>query len=75
MNKKEFLEYIGGLLDETLSEELTMDTEFRYLDMWSSLTGLCFITDMKERYDKTIEVAEFKKAETLEDLYNLYLAK
>lgn len=74
MNEKEFLAFFAGLFDET-TEELDMDTEFRYLDGWSSLTGLYFITDMAEKFGKTITVQEFKASETLEDLYNLYLSK
>lgn len=74
MNEKEFLAFFAGLFDEK-TEELDMDTEFRYLDGWSSLTGLYFLTDMKEKYGKTISVQEFKSSETLEDLYNLYLSK
>lgn len=72
MNKNEFLEFFGGLFDDALSEELEMDTEFRYLDEWSSLTGLYFITDMKDKFGITIEVNEFKSCETIEDLFNLY---
>lgn len=75
MNELEFLNFFSSLFDDECSEELEMDTEFRYLDEWSSLTGLCFITDMKDKYGKTIEVAEFKAAETIADLYQLYLNK
>ena len=74
MNEQEFLAFFAGLFDET-EEGIEMDTEFRYLDKWSSLTGLYFITDMKEKFGKTITVQEFKASETIEDLYNLYLSK
>ena len=74
MNEQEFLAFFAGLFDET-EEGLEMDTEFRYLDNWSSLTGLYFITDMKEKFGKNITVPEFKASETIEDLYKLYLSK
>lgn len=74
MNEKEFLAFFAGLLDEK-TEELEMDTEFRYLDGWSSLAGLGFLVEMKEIYNKNISVQEFKASETLEDLYNLYKNK
>lgn len=74
MNEQEFLAFFAGLFDDAV-EELDMDTEFRYLDGWSSLTGLYFITDMKEKFGKTITVQEFKSSETLGDLYNLYIGK
>lgn len=75
MNELEFLDFFKGLFDDDCSEELTMDTEFRYLDEWSSLTGYYFITDMKDNYNKLIEVSEFKAAETIADLYKLYMSK
>ena len=65
MNKNEFLTFFESLFEDSCSEELSMDTEFRYLDEWSSLTGLYFLTDMKEKYGKNIEVAEFKACETV----------
>lgn len=74
MNEKEFITFFASLLDENV-EELTLDTEFRYLDQWTSMAGLCFITDMKEKYGKVITVKEFKDSETLEDLYHLYQEK
>ena len=74
MNEKDFLMFFESLFDG-LSESIDMNTEFRYLDEWSSLTGLAFITDMAEKYHTNITVAELKAAETLEDLYNLYKGK
>lgn len=74
MNEQDFLAFFAGLFDEK-EEGLAMDTEFRYLDNWSSLTGLCFITDMKEKFGKTITVPEFKASETIEDLFVLYKSK
>ena len=74
MNEQDFLAYFANLFDETV-EGLEMDTEFRYLDEWSSLAGLSFITDMKEKYGKTITVQEFKDSETIKDLFNLYQSK
>lgn len=74
MNENEFLVFFANLFDNT-EEEIDMDTEFRYLDEWSSMIGLCFITDMREKYGKTITPQEFKNAETVGDLYNLSLVK
>lgn len=74
MNEQDFINFFASLLDENV-EELTMDTEFRYLDQWTSMAGLCFITDMKEKYGKVFTVKEFKESETLEDLYLLYKEK
>lgn len=52
-----------------------METEFRYLDEWSSLTGLAFLTDMSDKYGTTISIPELKSAETIGELYQLYQSK
>lgn len=70
MNENEFLAFFAGLFDEKV-DNLEMDTEFRYLDEWTSMAGLGFITDMKEKYGKVISVQDFKNAETISDLFHL----
>lgn len=70
MSEQEFIELFRSILDNP-NEEIDMDTEFRYLDDWSSLAGVSFIAEAKNRLGKTIAVADFKNAETLQDLYNL----
>ena len=70
MNEPEFIELFKSILDNP-NEEIDMDTEFRYLDDWSSLAGVSFIAEVKNHLGKTITVADFKNAETLRDLYNL----
>lgn len=75
MDKTEFLDFFKSLFDEGCNEDIAMDTEFRYLDEWSSLAGFYFLTGMKQKYNKSIEVSEFKACETIEDLYNLYQTK
>lgn len=74
MRENEFLGFFASLFDNT-GYELDMDTEFRYLDDWSSMIGLCFITDMKDKYGKIITPQEFKEADTIGDLYNIYIDK
>ena len=70
MSENEFLAFFAGLFDEKV-DNLEMDTEFRYLDEWTSMAGLGFITDMKEKYGKVISVQDFKNAETISDLFHL----
>ena len=74
MNEQEFLIFFANLFDEEVAG-LEMDTEFRYLDEWTSMAGLGFITDLKEKYGIIVSVQEFKNAETIGDLYILYLSK
>lgn len=74
MNEQEFLEFFKGLFDG-LNEAIDMETEFRYMDEWSSLAGLAFMTDIAEKYEKNFTVMEMKGAETIGDLYNIYQSK
>lgn len=74
MNEQEFLEFFESLFDG-LNESIDMSTEFRYIDEWSSLAGLAFMTDMAGKYSKNFTVSEMKNAETIGDLYNIYQSK
>lgn len=74
MNEQEFLEFFKELFDG-LNEAIDMETEFRYMDEWSSLAGLAFMTDIAEKYGKNFTVMEMKDAETIGDLYNIYQSK
>lgn len=70
MKESEFIEFFKTLVEDS-TEELNMNTEFRYLDEWSSLAGASFIAEMKIRFGKIISIADFKQAETIGDLYKL----
>ena len=70
MSEQDFIELFRSILDNP-DEEIDMDTEFRYLDDWSSLTGVSFIAEVQNHLGKTITVADFKNAETIGDLYKL----
>lgn len=67
----EFISFFRTLFDSDFSEELTPDTEFRYLDDWSSLLALDFIVKAQVKYGKNVHPLEMKKMETIEELYNL----
>ena len=56
MNEQEFLDFFEGLFDG-LNEAIDMSTEFRYMDEWSSLAGLAFMTDMAEKYNMIFVVS------------------
>ena len=73
MNETEFIKFFETLFDG-LSEEIDMGTEFRYLDEWSSMAGLAFLTDMEKKFNKKFSLSQFKEAETIGDLYKIYIA-
>ena len=71
MTKEKFLENITNLFDETDSSEITLSTEFRNLDEWSSLIALSVIAMADEEYDVKLKGDDIKNATTIEDLYNI----
>jgi hypothetical protein len=71
MTTEKFLENFANLFDETDPSEITLSTEFRNLDEWSSLITLSVIAMADEEYDVKLKGDDIKNAETVEDLYNI----
>lgn len=71
MEIKDFIEKFAELVDVENIEELTPDTKFRELDEWSSLAGLTIVSMYDSEFDKEVEPEDIKKAQTIQDLYNL----
>lgn len=70
MSEQEFLSFFAEVLDVD-SSTLDMETEFRYLDEWSSLTGLDIMMRLKSKYGKELSIPDFKAAETIGDVYKV----
>ena len=75
MTLDEFIEAFAEEFDDTDMSEFKADTEFKTLDEWSSLVALSIISMVDENFDKTITGADLRGSKTIEDLYNLVLAK
>ena len=61
------------LFKETMEDEeieVNLDTRFRDLDGWDSLTFLSVLAMIDEEYDLVIEGNDFQKLETIEDVIN-----
>ena len=67
----EFIEKFADALEIENVDSLTADTEFRELEEWSSLAALSLIAMYDEEYDKTINGAAIREAQTIEELFNL----
>ena len=74
MEIKDFIEQLKEVL-EVEDRELNPKDVFRNYDEWDSLVYLSVIAFLDEEYDIQIEEAEFKKLNTVEDLYNTALKK
>lgn len=71
MELTKFIENFADQLEDTDSSTLTPDTKFRELDEWSSLTVLSIQAMIDDEYDVQLKVDEMRKANTLQELYQL----
>ena len=70
MTEQEFVNFFASVLDIDASS-IDAETEFRYLDEWSSLTGLDIMMRLKSKYGKELTILDFKAAETIGDVYKV----
>lgn len=71
MDIQKFIQNFANLFDETDVSLITINTEFRTLDEWSSLIALSVIAMVDEEYDVQLKGDDIKNANTVEDLCNL----
>lgn len=71
MELQEFVLNFANQFDDTDAEMFAPETQFRELDEWSSLIGLSIILMVDEEYGITIGADEMKKAQTIEELFNI----
>lgn len=57
------------------AHEINMTDKFREYEEWSSLTYLSVIAMLDEEYDFQIEESDFRKLQTVADLYNAVNSK
>ena len=65
MTTEKFLENFANLFDETDASQITLSTEFRNLDEWSSLIALSVIAMADEEYDVKLKGDDIKNATTV----------
>ncbi|MBO9674986.1 MAG: acyl carrier protein [Sphingobacteriaceae bacterium] len=71
INRDDFLVQVIGLFDETDPNEITLNTEFRSLDEWSSLNGMSLIAMSSDEYAVKLTPADLQKVNTFEELAKL----
>lgn len=71
MELKDFVENFREQFDETEPEEINADTYFKELDEWGSLKGLLVMAMVSDEYGKQIKAEDIRKADTVEDLFNI----
>lgn len=75
MEIKEFIEKFAEIFDDTDVATLTPETYFRDLDEWSSLSALGVIALADEEFDVELSGAEMRKANTIQELFELISSK
>jgi hypothetical protein len=75
MELKEFVEKFAEQFDETDPADITAATNFRDLEEWSSLIGLSVIAMVDEEYDVTLRGDDMRKANTVEELFEIVKGK
>ncbi len=71
MEIKEFIEKFAEIFDDTDASTLTPETNFRDLDEWSSLSALGVIALADEEFDVELSGAEMRKANSIQELYDI----
>ena len=66
-----FLENFSEILEDTLIESLSLDTEFKDLNDWDSMTMLMLISVFDEKYSLDVSASSINKLNTLNELYLL----
>ena len=72
--EEKFIELIKDVL-EIEDREINMNDNFREYEEWSSLAYLSVIAMLDEEDDCQIEEADFRKLQTIGDLYNAVIKK
>lgn len=71
MDLQEFVAKFAEQFDETDPNEFKADTEFKKLIDWNSMTALSIIAMIDSEYSVTIKGDDFRKSETIENLFNI----
>lgn len=70
MTINEFIEKFAEAVEVEDASTLSANTEFRNLEEWSSLAYLSVIALMDEEFDVQIEMEDFKKLKTIQEVFD-----
>lgn len=75
MELKDYVADFADQFEETDVEEIQACTVFHDLDEWDSLIALAVLNMTEKKYGKKITFDDMKKCVTVEDLFNVIVAK
>ncbi|MDD3944903.1 MAG: acyl carrier protein [Bacteroidales bacterium] len=75
MELNEFVKHFADQFDDTDLSEISAETSFRDLDEWSSLIGLSVLNMIEKKCGVNITFDDMRKANTVQDLYEIVANK
>jgi len=75
MELKDFIANFADQFEDTDPEEITAETKFHDLEEWDSLIALAVLNMTEKKYGKKITFDEMKTCVTVENLFNVIVAK
>ncbi len=75
MENKTFLEKFTEQFIDCDDITIELDSNFRDIDSFDSLTGMAIIMMIEDEYEKKIEDQEFKSCKTVQELFDLVQSK
>lgn len=69
MEINDFVEKFAEQFFDTDPAEFKPETEFRQIEEWSSMTGLCVLTMIKDEYGFFMDPKEFKTCNTIQEVF------
>jgi len=73
------IEELIALFDKVLNEDgnnpVTVDTDFKESDNWSSLTAFTIVTELEDKYGVQLRGIEIRRCATIGDLHDLIKSK
>ena len=75
MTQGDFLQKFVSQFSETDPSTITIDTNFREIDEWSSLTALEIIAMVDEEYGVTLSGDDLRNSNKVSDIYDVIKSK
>lgn len=75
MEEIKFVNSFALQFDETDPQSIRIDTNFKDLEEWSSLTALSIMAMVDEEYGVNLTAEDLKNSNTLGDIFNIISSK
>lgn len=75
IDQTKFLELFREQYIGDNSHEILMETDFRKLSSWDSLTGMAVLAMIKDTYDIDVPTEDFQDCKTVQDVYDYVIKK